>query len=40
MKNESWLEEGKRKGRNNRLLGFVIGLIVAYSTVYFYTFYL
>jgi len=40
MKNESWLEEGKRKSRNNRLLGFVIGLIVSYSTVYFYTFYL
>ena len=37
---ESWLEESKRKGRNNRLFGFVVGLIVAYATVYFYTFYL
>jgi len=24
---ESWLEESKRKGRNNRILGFFVGVL-------------
>jgi tetrahydromethanopterin S-methyltransferase subunit F len=33
MKNETWLEETKRKGHNNRILGFVIGVLFTLSAL-------